>query len=174
MRNVFVERALAERISDDKLKESYDSLIASLPPVEETRARHILVPDEEKARALIESLNEGADFEDLAKENSTGPSGPNGGDLGYFSKDQMVPEFADAAFSLPVGAYSKDPIQTQFGWHVIKVEDRRVRPAPSFESLKPQLEAQLRQQALNDLVEAWQTDANVQTFDINGEAILAK
>ncbi len=171
IRNVYVDRQVTAQITQKKLMKSYENLLEQIEKIEETRARHILVEEESKARELIAKLDEGADFAELAKENSTGPTATNGGDLGYFAKQAMVPAFADAAFALDVGSYSKDPVKTKFGWHVIKVEDRRTRPAPEYEAVKPQLEAQLRQEALADLLQEWQKDAKIKKFDINGDPV---
>ena len=106
---------------------------------EEIKARHILVEAEDTAKAIIEELKGGADFVELAKEKSTGPSGPNGGDLGWFTADVMVPEFSQAAMELKPGEITLAPVKTQFGYHVILVEDRRQQTPPSFEEMKDQL-----------------------------------
>lgn len=171
IRNVYVERQVSERVTQKKLLDSYEKLLDSLPEVEETRASHILVKTKEEAEALVKKLDEGADFAELAKENSTGPSANNGGDLGYFAKDQMVPEFANAAFALDKGSYTKEPVETQFGFHVIKATDRRMRPEPEFEVIKPQLENQLRQEILTNLVKEWEKDTKIEKFDINGDPV---
>lgn len=173
VRNVYVERQVSEGVSEKKLLKSYDELLTKTADIQETHARHILVDSEDKAREVIKKLDGGAKFEDLAKEYSTGPSKENGGDLGYFAKNEMVPEFADAAFAIDKGKYSKDPVKTQFGWHVIMVEDRRKRPEPKFEEVRPQLEQQLRQQILAELLQKWQKEAKIQKFDINGEPVKA-
>jgi len=110
---------------------------------EEVRARHILVETEEAAREIIAELDGGADFVELAKSKSTGPSGPNGGDLGFFGKGQMVPEFEAAAFALENGKYTKDPVKSQFGWHVILKEEGRITPPPSFKEVKDQVRQML-------------------------------
>lgn len=169
IRNVYIDRQIDAEISQKKLLKAYEELLNEIGEVQETKARHILVEDEAKAREVITKLEEGGDFETLAKENSTGPSAENGGELGWFAKTEMVPEFAEAAFALEPNAYTKDPVQTQFGWHIIKVEDRRKRPEPDFELVKPQLEAKLRQDVLNDLVSGWQKEAKIKKFDINGD-----
>lgn len=172
VRSVYVEREVESRVTPQELRKAYDDLVAKIGKVEETHARHILVDTEEKAKEVIAKLDGGSRFEDLAKEYTADPSGQdNGGDLGYFAKTDMVPEFADAAFALQKGQYGKTPVKTAFGWHVIKVEDRRTRPAPKFEEVKAQLEQQLRQKTLTDLVEGWQKDANVRKFDINGNPL---
>ncbi|MCB9991675.1 MAG: peptidylprolyl isomerase [Rhodospirillales bacterium] len=171
VRNVFIDRQIDAQITQKKLLKAYQDMLEEMGEIKETHARHILVDSEEKGREVIAKLNEGGNFEELAKEYSTGPSAQNGGELGWFAKGEMVPEFAEAAFAMEPGSVSKDPVQTQFGWHVIKVEDRRTRKEPEFEAVKPQLEAQLRQQVLTELVEGWQKDAKIKKFDINGEPV---
>lgn len=171
VRNVFIDRQIDEQITQKKLLKAYEDLLNEIGDVQETKARHILVEDEAKAREVITKLEGGADFATLAKEYSTGPAAENGGELGWFAKNEMVPEFAEAAFAIDPGAYTKDPVKTQFGYHVIKVEERRKRPEPQFEAIKPQLEAQLRQQVLTELVEGWQKEAKIKKFDINGEPV---
>lgn len=171
IRNVFIERQVDSGITQKKLLAAYKDMLDKMGEVQETKARHILVDSEDKAKAIIKQLDGGADFEKLAKEDSKGPSASKGGELGWFAKNEMVPEFADAAFALKPGEYSKTPVKTQFGWHVIKVEERRKRPEPEFEQVKPQLEAQLRQDILKGLVAGWQKDAKIQKYDINGEPV---
>lgn len=174
VRNVYVERELGKAVSQKDLLKAYEKVLEGFERVDEVRARHILVPDEEKARAIIKQLDEGAKFEDLVKDSVDAPTAQNGGDLGYFSKDQMIPEFAEAAFALAPGKYSKEPVKTQFGFHVVKVEEKRKRPEPEFELLKPQLEAQVRREKLNGMLESWQKDAKIKKFDINGDAVKAE
>ncbi|QQG37436.1 MAG: peptidylprolyl isomerase [Micavibrio aeruginosavorus] len=169
VRGVYVDREIKAAVSEDDIKKAYDELSAELSKVEETRARHILVDSEEKAREVIGKLEGGAKFEDLVKEYSSDPNKSNDGDLGYFAKADMVPEFAEAAFALGVGQYTKDPVKTQFGFHVIKAEDRRARPAPKFEDVRPQLESAVRQRKLVEMIKAWQVEAKVERFDINGK-----
>lgn len=171
IRTVYLEREVTSQVTQKKLLNAYEELLDRVEGVQEMRARHILVETEDEAKALIKQLDDGADFEQLAKENSTGPSAVRGGDLGYFAKADMVPEFANAAFDLKSGTHSKKPVQTQFGWHVIKAEDLRDRQVPPFEQVKPQLEVQLRQQALADLMQSWQKEAKVEKYDINGEEV---
>lgn len=171
VRNVYLERQVDAAITQKKLLAEYENLLDQISGIQETKARHILVETEEEAREVIARLEEGADFAELATEMSTGPTAENGGDLGYFAQNEMVPAFADTAFGLDVGAYTKDPVNTQFGWHVIKVDDRRDRPEPDFEDVKRQLEAQLRQRVLAELVEDWKDEAGIETFDINGEEV---
>lgn len=171
VRNVYIDRELDKEVTKKKLLKAYDELLTKLEDVQETKARHILVDSEGKAKEIIKKLKDGAKFEDLVKEYSKGPSAENGGELGWFAKSEMIPEFADAAFALGKDETSKEPLKTQFGWHVIKVDDRRKRPEPDFEEVKPQLELQLRQQALTETLKKWQQDSKVKKFDINGDPV---
>ena len=117
------------------------------------KARHILVETQSEAQDLTDQLNEGADFQALAKEHSTGPSGPNGGDLGWFAPDQMVKPFADAVVALDDGAYSKAPVQTQFGWHVILREDSRENEPPTLESVRDAIKQRVEQEKFQDYMQ---------------------
>lgn len=174
-RAVYVEGEIEKALSEADVKKAYDKLVKDQGKVEEVKARHILVEKEDQAKDIIKKIEGGAKFEDLAKEFSKDTSNKaSGGDLGYFSKDSMVKEFAEAAFKLGKGETSKEPVKTQFGYHVIQVEDRRDRPAPKFEDVKPQLEAQVRRDLLNSLVEGWRKKATVETFDFNGKPVEKK
>jgi len=135
-----VEKEVVGKITDEELHARYDKEIAAQPAVNEIHARHILVKTKEEAEAIIKELDGGAKFEDLANKNTTDPSGKtSGGDLGWFGPGQMVPEFEKAAMALEPGSYTKEPVQTQFGWHVIKVEDKRPKQPPAFEEVKDQI-----------------------------------
>ncbi|MGB6731648.1 MAG: peptidylprolyl isomerase, partial [Xanthobacteraceae bacterium] len=122
-------------LTDDAMHKVYDQAVKQMPPEEEVHARHILVPTEAEAKDIEDQLKKGADFATLAKEKSKDPGAADGGDLGYFTKEQMVPEFSDAAFKLEKGQIS-DPVHTQFGWHIIKVEDKRTKPTPTFDQVR--------------------------------------
>ncbi|WP_428648872.1 peptidylprolyl isomerase [Roseibium sp.] len=150
LRNAYLAQKVAGSVSEDEVKAAYEKEFADFEGPEEIRARHILVKEKAEAEALIKDLDGGADFAELAREKSTGPSGPNGGDLGYFAKGQMVPAFQDAAFALEPGAYTKEPVETQFGWHVIKLEDKRRQEKPALE----QVEAGLRQKLIRERYDA--------------------
>jgi peptidyl-prolyl cis-trans isomerase C len=139
LHSALVDKEVAGAITDADLKKRYDEEMAKQPPVNEIHARHILVKTKEEAEAIIKELDAGGDFEKIAKEKSTDGAAPQGGDLGYFTEDQMVPEFSKAAFALPVGKYTEQPVKTQFGWHVIKVEDKRTKQPPSFDQVKNQI-----------------------------------
>ena len=123
------------------------------------KARHILVETQGEAEALVKQLDSGEDFEALAKEFSTGPSGPNGGDLGWFAPDQMVKPFADAVVALDDGAYSKTPVQTQFGWHVILREDSRENEPPTLESVRDAVKQQVEQRKFQDYMQKLRDDS---------------
>lgn len=170
-RNVFIQQELDKRVTESKLKAAYDKYVDELPEVEEIKARHILVPDEAKAQELIDQIKGGASFEELAKANSTDGTAPLGGELGYFAKASVVPEFGEAAFALSPGSMSETPVKTQFGYHIIKVEDKRKRPAPTLEQAKPFLEGNLRREELDNLLEEWKKGVSVEKFDINGQPL---
>ncbi|CTQ77216.1 peptidylprolyl isomerase [Roseibium alexandrii] len=150
LRNAYLGQKINASITDADVKTAYDKEFADFEGPEEINARHILVEDKAAAEALITELDGGADFAELAKEKSTGPSGPNGGDLGYFAKGQMVPPFEEAAFALEPGSFTKEPVETQFGWHIIKVEDKRRQEKPALDTV----EANLRQQLARERYEA--------------------
>jgi peptidyl-prolyl cis-trans isomerase C len=171
MRNVFLVEMADQKVTEDALRKLYDEKVANVPDAEEIKASHILLKEEEDAKAVIKSLQDGSDFAELAKEKSTGPTGPKGGDLGYFTKSDMVAEFADAAFEMEKGSFSDTPVKTQFGWHVIQVTDKRVRPKPSFDEVKEQLEGALRKQILDTYLSDVRSDADVTLFDYNGNPL---
>jgi peptidyl-prolyl cis-trans isomerase C len=151
-------------VTDEALHQTYDEAVKSMAGQEEVRARHILVESEDEAKALLEQLKNGADFATLAKEKSKDPGAAEGGDLGYFTKDQMVPEFADVAFKMYPGQLS-NPVKTQFGWHVIKVEDRRTKQPPEFDKVKDQIEAFLARKAQTDFITKLRQSAKVDRLD---------
>jgi peptidyl-prolyl cis-trans isomerase C len=154
------------------LRKAYDELKAQRKDVEEVRARHILVATEQEAKDLIAQIEGGKSFEDLAKQHSKDTGNKNaGGDLGYFTKEAMVKEFSDAAFKMNKGETSKTPIKTQFGWHVVRVEDKRIQPMPPFEQVREALAVEERRKILNELVDAWKKSSNVEQFDINGKPL---
>lgn len=151
-----------EKMTDEALQQAYDTFVADEASREQITASHILVAAEEDAIAIIKNLNDGADFAEIAKEKSTGPSGPNGGELGTFGRGQMVPAFETAAFALPAGSFSATPVQTQFGWHVIKVSEKAVKPAPSFDDMRDQLVNSLSRQHLGRVIEGLRADQAIE------------
>src|SRR5215469_11152020 len=151
-------------LTDEALHQTYDEAVKSQGGQEEVRARHILVEAEDEAKAILDQLKGGADFATLAKEKSKDPGSAEGGDLGYFAKEQMVPEFAEVAFKMYPGQLS-NPVKTQFGWHIIKLEDRRTKQPPEFEKVKPQIENFLARKAQTEFISNLRKTAKVERLD---------
>jgi peptidyl-prolyl cis-trans isomerase C len=150
--DTLIRRQVADRVTEDMLRARYDAHIEGLAARAEVWARHILLDSEARARDVIAALDAGADFAELARARSLGPTAERGGDLDYFTRDNMIPGFAAAAFALEVGQYSPDPVQTEFGWHVIKVEDRRAEGAASFEEMRDELRDSTIRELLDELL----------------------
>lgn len=165
LHNQYFQETISDSISDEEVKARYDAEIAAIEPQQQVKARHILVETEEEANEVIKLLDDGADFAELAKEKSTGPSGPSGGDLGYFGKGQMVPEFEQAAFSLDNGTYTKKPVKTQFGWHVILKEEERDQPPPALEAVAEQVRQVLLRERYFNIVESAREETDVEILD---------
>ncbi len=159
-----IEQMMAEPVSEEALKAAYDEQYGNAEPSEEYNASHILVETEEEAKAIKAELDGGADFAVVAKENSTGPSGPGGGELGWFSAGMMVPTFEEAVMGMEAGAVS-EPVQTQFGWHVIKLNEKRQMDAPTLESVREELDLQVRQTAVQAGIEKLTAEADVTKAD---------
>jgi peptidyl-prolyl cis-trans isomerase C len=151
-------------ITDDAMKKVYEDASKQITSEQEVHARHILVPTEEEAKKVEDELKKGADFAELAKKESKDPGASDGGDLGFFTKEQMVPEFSKVAFELEPGKIS-DPVKTQFGWHIIKVEEKRARKAPGFDQVKPQIEQFVTRKAQADYVAKLRQEAKVERMD---------
>jgi peptidyl-prolyl cis-trans isomerase C len=150
--------------TDDAMKKVYEEAAKQIAGEQEVHARHILVETEDEAKAIEAELKKGADFAELAKKKSKDPGAADGGDLGFFTKDQMVPEFSAVAFSLEPGKIS-DPVKSQFGWHVIKVEEKRNRQAPDFAQVKPQIETYVTRKAQAEYVAKLRESAKVERMD---------
>jgi peptidyl-prolyl cis-trans isomerase C len=150
--------------TEEAMRKVYEDAARQLAGQKEVRARHILVKTEEEAKAIAEQIKKGADFADLAKEKSEDSSKAEGGDLGYFTEDQMVPEFAQVAFKMEKGQVS-DPVKTQFGWHIIKVEDKRTKPVPEFDKVKEQIETYVTRKAQADYIHKLQETAKIERLD---------
>lgn len=165
LHNAFFKANVIDSITDADVKARYDKEVAATPAAEEIHARHILVKTEEEAKAVVAELDGGKDFAELAKEKSTGPSAANGGDLDYFAKGSMVPEFEAVAFALKDGEYSKEPVKTQFGWHVIKVEDRRDAAPPEFEKVKEQVRQVVLRERYAEVIKNARTDTEIEVID---------
>ena len=152
LQQMYLESKISEQLTDDALKAAYREQIAGAKRPEEIRARHILVKTEAEAKKIIAELGDKGDFAAAAKKHSTGPSGVKGGDLGFFSDGMMVPEFSNAAFALKAGEFTKAPVKTQFGWHIIKLEERRKAKAASFNEVAPKLRQELGRKAYEKIV----------------------
>lgn len=173
LQRTLIERHVQAKVTDDQVKARYDKMVAESTPSDLVHARHILVESEAEAKAIIEDLKKGADFTKLAEEKSTGPSKSKGGDLGYFGQGEMVPEFADAAFALKPGEITEKPVQTQFGWHVIKVEDRKKAETPGFEESREELKTELIREAGDAYIKELRAGAKVERFNMDGTPIAA-
>ncbi|TPE52241.1 peptidylprolyl isomerase [Amaricoccus solimangrovi] len=159
--NIVADKAMSAPVSDEAVKAAYDEQVKDFQPAPEYDASHILVKTEDEAKKLLDDINGGADFAQVAKDNSTDGSAQQGGELGWFGKGQMVPEFETAVVDMKKGEVS-GPIQTQFGWHLIKLNDTRESSPPSLEESRPQIEQQLRQKAFQDQLEKLRAAANIE------------
>ncbi len=165
LRDLYFEKTVKDSVSDADAKAFYDKQVGAITPEPEVRARHILVDSKEKAAELAAKVKGGAKFEDLAKENSKDPgSKENGGDLGYFGKGQMVPQFEETAFKMEKGQIS-EPIQTQFGWHILQLDDKRVKEAPKYEAVKDRIVGSLINQKAQKLATDLREKAKVEFID---------
>ena len=157
----FLQAEAKAAVTDAAMRKVYEEAVAQMSKEPEVRARHILVETEDEAKAVLAELKKGADFAELAKSKSKDPGSAEGGDLGYFTKDQMVPEFSEVAFKLDKGALS-DPVKSQFGWHVIKVEDKRERQAPEFDKVKDQLETYVVRRSQVEMITKLRQEAKIE------------
>lgn len=174
LQEAYLSREIEKEMTDGNLRARYEKQVKNAPGREEVHARHVLVQNEADAKAVIEDLRKGGDFAEVAKKRSSGPSAANGGDLGYFAREQMVPEFAEAAFAMKKGEVSAAPVKTQFGWHVIKVEDRRTPPPPSFEDSVNDLRQEMAQELIQARMEALRKDAKIERFGPDGKPVPAE
>ncbi|MET0026087.1 MAG: peptidylprolyl isomerase [Candidatus Thiodiazotropha sp.] len=162
------EYASKNKPSEEQIQKVYDDEYANLTSTE-YKARHILVKEEDEAKALIADLDKGADFAELAKEHSTGPTNVKGGDLGWIDPDQMVEPFAEALKAMEKGKYSSAPVQTQFGWHVILLEDSRTNPAPTLDKVHSEIETKLQQKALTEYMQGLRDKSKLVFNENNGK-----
>jgi len=167
--DVYLSRFIHAAMTDDRIKARYDQFLKEQKPQDQVNAKHILVKTEDEAKAVIADLKNGGDFAGIAKEKSSDPgTKTTGGDLGWFTKDEMVPEFAEAAFKLQKGQYTETPVKTQFGYHVILLVDRRTAPPPTMEEARPQVVALLQRELLDQKVKELRAGAKVETFNLDG------
>jgi peptidyl-prolyl cis-trans isomerase C len=156
------------KVTEQAILARYNRDYANRPATEEVRARHILVSTEQEARSLIEDLKHGDDFATLAKQYSKDPDGANGGDLGFFRREQVWPSFADLAFSMQPGQVAPNPIRNEFGWHVVKVEERRLVAPPSYSDMREPIRQTLMQEAVQDAIRQARTQMTIHKFNLDG------
>ncbi len=169
MQNALLTREIAPSLTDAAIEARYKRDVAGKPGEEEVHASHILVADEDKAKAIIQQIKTGADFTELARQNSTDPSAKgNGGDLGFFKKSDMLPEFADAAFALEPGKITEAPVKTRFGWHVIKLAERRTAPPPELDSVRDELRQSLIQEGVTRVLAQAKQGLAIEKFNQDG------
>ncbi len=169
IQDFWLQKELSKRVTPDKLQARYQEKLKSMPAEDEVHARHILVATEQEAKDVLAELKKGTAFDKLAKEKSTDKaSGAEGGDLGWFKRTDMVKEFSDAAFALKKGETSETPVKTQFGYHLIKVEDRRQAPPPSFDELADQIREEVQRETVTQYIDQLHANAKVEKFNIDG------
>ena len=168
---IFLTKTIGSQVTEEALQKIYSETKSEMASGDQIKARHILLDSEEKAMEIIKKLQAGGEFAKLASEYSTGPSAASGGDLGWFGEGQMVPEFSKAAFALNPGDIVTKPVKTQFGWHIILVEDRKVSAPPSFDDAKEQLASTMSQKLLKELIETLRTKAKIVRFKADGTPI---
>jgi peptidyl-prolyl cis-trans isomerase C len=174
LQTAVLSKEVGPSITDEAVRARYDHDVAGKPGEEEVHAKHILVDSEAEAKKIIGELKGGADFAALAKQYSKDPSGAQqGGDLGFFKKDEMVPEFATAAFALQPGQVSQTPVHSQFGWHVILLVERRNAEPPSFEKARDELRQKMIQEGVQKVVAKARASASVEKFNLDGSPVRA-
>lgn len=169
IQQVYLTRAVEAELTDAVLKKKYDEMIKAQPAKEEVHARHILVRDEAEAKKVIAELEKGGNFAELAKKYSIDGSSGQGGDLGYFTREVMVPEFSTAAFALKnKGDYTHTPVKSQFGYHIILLEDKRTAPPPAFDEVKEQIKQDMAQELIVAKMAELRKGAKVEEFNQDG------
>jgi peptidyl-prolyl cis-trans isomerase C len=165
LREALLRREVLPRLTDEALRARWERDQAGRAPEEEVRARHILVASEADARNVLQEIQRGGNFEEVARRRSTDPAARNGGDLGFFRRADMVPEFANAAFALQAGQVSPAPVRTQFGWHIIRVEERRTSRGPSFEDSRDAIRQQMIEEEVNAAIQRVRAAARIERLD---------
>lgn len=173
IQRAYLDDYVARTITEEALREAYDTTVGAGKGKEQVKASHILLQSEAAAKAVIVEIDDGADFSQLARDKSTGPSAKSGGDLGYFGREQMVTPFADAAFAMDEGDTSADPVKTQFGWHVIKLTGRRTLPPPAFDEVREKLQDRLTREALTAHMAELRNATTVEMFNPDGSPMAA-
>ena len=165
-RKVYIDKQIISKVTEDEVKKFYDEYVKNFKSTKEVKAKHILVDTEDLAKEVIEKLNNKADFDELARDYSKDQP-----DLGYFTEDMMVPEFSSVVFAMDKDTYSQEPVKTEFGYHVIYVEDIRDSQPLDFKAVEPQIRNNLSQKAVDDVINDLQRDAQIEKFDLEGNKI---
>jgi peptidyl-prolyl cis-trans isomerase C len=168
---IYLNRLVQQSITEEKLQARYDEMAKKTPSRLEVRARHILVSTEDEGKEVIKMIKGGQPFEAVAKVHSKDPAGPQGGDLGYFRQSDMVKPFADKAFAMKVGEMTETPVKTEFGWHVIKIEDRRNSSVPPLEKVRPQIIRDLGRLLTVEILNAARNGAKIERFTLEGQPL---
>ena len=169
LENAYMQKRIGTQISDTAIQADYDRNYANKPGPEQVEARQILVPTQAQAEDIIKQLNQGADFAKLAEKYSVDPGAKTGGELGWFTKDQMIPVFADAAFALKPNEYTKTPVHSQFGWHVILCQGKRTAPTPSFADVQDQIRQALANQAVQKVLDQVRSQVKITIYNADGK-----
>lgn len=171
LRDTLLRREVLPKVTDEALRARWQRDVAARPAEEEVRARHILVPNEADARAILAEVQRGGNFEEIARRRSADPAARNGGDLGFFRRGDMVPEFATAAFALQPGQVSPQPVRSQFGWHVIKLEERRTGSGPTFDESKEALRQALIEEEVQAVIARVRGAARIEVVEAPAPAV---
>jgi peptidyl-prolyl cis-trans isomerase C len=171
LQTALITKEVGPKVTEQAVRARYDQEMAGKPGEEEVHARHILVPTEAEAKEIIAQLKKGGDFAALAKQHSKDPGAAQGGDLGFFKKGDMVPEFADAAFALQPGQVTQEPVHTQFGWHVIKLEERKRDEPPPFEQAHDELRQKMVQEDVQKILQEARNEATIEKFNPDGSPL---
>lgn len=171
LEDAYIGRILTAKVTEDALRARHKHSAKSDGGEEEVRARHILVKTKSEADRIIKAIANGADFREQARKNSTGPSGAKGGDLGYFTRGAMVKPFSKAAFALKPGEVTQEPVQTRFGWHIIKLEDRRKSAVASFAESRDKLHAEMSKEVVEEVVAGLRRNAKIEEFNLDGSPV---
>jgi peptidyl-prolyl cis-trans isomerase C len=173
LQRVYLSKVIDDQLTEEAVRKRYDEIAKNVQGEEQVIARHILVDNEAEAKDVIAQLGRNGNFAELARKYSKGPTASKGGDLGYFSRDDMVPDFSKAAFALKDGEYTKIPVKTDIGWHVIKVEGRRMAGPPSFDDLRDKLESDMAQELGAKAMESLKQSSKIERFEIDPAAVRA-
>lgn len=173
LENAYMQKQIATQITDTAVQAAYDRDYANKPGPEQVEARQILVPTQAQAEDIIKQLNKGADFAKLAEKYSIDPGAKTGGELGWFTKDEMIPVFADAAFALKPNEYTKTPVHSQFGWHVILCQGKRTEPTPAFADVQDQIRQKLAEQAVQKVLDKVRSQVKITIYGADGKPLPA-